>query len=292
MDVTVVVTWAWVTWWTNAKTLWLKFILTTKTCFKDVTALDPEMSDAPRASRDVWCAKSSENKMVLAKPLKDSEHFILSDRKWQILGVCWELQDYNFTLLHHFIHRWIFDVKYVYEFSLVNRSNGARWLTLPTRPAISTARCLALADRSLAGMRTQYKTKPATTLLCVARSWSVIISGNFRPAVKRTLTRKNHVFACSLFSCAYSSLKLQISTRSHYWCPQASRSSCLSEEFSNSGMFVIRCSCCFLSGNNSRNITLTAISRKSRDLYGSSAARVWANRAEYVHRHAEASWPR
>ena len=115
---------------------------------------------------------------------------------------------------------------------------------------------------------------------------------NFRPAVKRTLTRKNHVFACSLFSCAYSSLKLQISTRSHYWCPQASRSSCLSEEFSNSGMFVIRCSCCFLSGNNSRNITLTAISRKPRDLYGSSAARVWANRAEYVHRHAKASWPR
>ena len=32
-----------------------KFMLTTMTCFKDMTALYPEISDAPRPVETLWC---------------------------------------------------------------------------------------------------------------------------------------------------------------------------------------------------------------------------------------------
>ena len=64
-------------WWSNTKTLLLKFILITKTCFKIMIALDPEISHAPQ---------SCKNKMVLAKSWKDSDHFTPSNSEWKSLA--------------------------------------------------------------------------------------------------------------------------------------------------------------------------------------------------------------
>ena len=75
-------------------------------------------------SEDIWCATSRRNKMRPAKPWQDSEHFILSDRKckcpWR------QLRTARLELYLYGIISFIFDVEYLYNFSPVNSSNGAR----------------------------------------------------------------------------------------------------------------------------------------------------------------------
>ena len=46
--------------WGQAKTSRLKFILTTMRCFNDLTALFPEISDAPQAVKITWCQRNLE----------------------------------------------------------------------------------------------------------------------------------------------------------------------------------------------------------------------------------------
>ena len=57
-------------------------------------------------SRDIWCTTSRRNKMVLAKPWKDSEHFILSYRKCKSLASAENCKVRIIPLRYHFFHDW------------------------------------------------------------------------------------------------------------------------------------------------------------------------------------------
>ena len=58
-------------------------------------------------SEDIWCATSRRNKMRPAKPWKDSEHFILGDRKCKSLASAENYKIRVVPLRYHFFRQWI-----------------------------------------------------------------------------------------------------------------------------------------------------------------------------------------